>query len=128
MRFLLLIFLTCSILRAKLQIKDYLDDCDWCKNQLKSTQPLDIGEWSMRCKKKPKPIWFNYGNIGRVYGTYKEKTSMCWIYSEKLGWIYNTPQYKNYIYTHKLGWIYVRDGKVYIFKNKKWDYFTNINS
>ena len=128
MRFLLLIFLTCSILRAKLQIKDYLDDCDWCKNQLKSTQPLDIGEWSMRCKKKPKPIWFNYGNIGRVYGTYKEKTSMCWIYSEKLGWIYNAPQYKDYIYTHKLGWIYVKDGKVYVFKKKKWDYFTNINS
>jgi hypothetical protein len=121
-------FVVPSILWARLQRQDYLDNCDWCKEQAKYTQPLDLGEWRRMCQRKLKPIWFNYRNIGKVYGTYKEKTSMCWMYSQKLGWIYNTPEYKDYIYTDKFGWLYMKKNMVYFFKDNRWDYLININS
>ena len=44
MRFLLIFILIYSSAQARLQRKDFLDNCDWCKDQAKSTQPLDIGE------------------------------------------------------------------------------------
>lgn len=128
MRFLLLMFVIPSILWARLQRQDFLDNCDWCKEQAKYTQPLNLGEWRRMCQRKPKPIWFNYRNIGKVYGTYKEKTSMCWMYSQRLGWIYNTPEHEDYIYTDKFGWLYMKKNMVYFFREKKWGYFTNINS
>lgn len=128
MRFLLLFILIYICLEARVERKDFLDNCDWCKNQAKFTQPLDLGEWMARCGKKPKDLWLTMKTLGRVYGTYKKSISRSWLYSEKLGWIYNAPSYKGYFYTEKWGWIYIESNMIYIFKYKKWDYLINMNS
>jgi len=116
------------VLQARIQRGDFLDNCDWCKNQASSTQPLDIGEWMVKCQKKPKDLWFTMKNLGRVYGTYQKSISRCWIYSKKLGWVYNAPAYKGYFYSNKLGWVYIKDNMIYIFKEKEWNYLINMNS
>jgi hypothetical protein len=113
---------------ARIQISDVLDDCDWCKQQAKYTQPLYFADWKKNCKKKPKPLWFTMKGLGRVYGTYKKSISRSWLYSKKLGWIYNTPSYKGYFYADSWGWIYIKDDMIYFFKDNRWDYLMNINS
>ena len=129
MRFVFLLILFCTpLLSRNLQMKDFLDNCDWCQKKTRSSQPLDIAEWNQKCKGVPKAVWFRFKNLGKVFGTYRHTVTMSWIYSEKFGWIYNTPQFEDYFYTQKYGWIYVKDKLVYFFTTKKWDYLMNINS
>jgi len=118
----------CVCTGARVELDDFLDDCDWCKKKAKYREPLDIGEWMAKCQKKPKSIWFDMKGLGRVYGTYQKSISNDWIYSKKLGWVYNMPNKKGYFYAEKLGWIYIKSNMIYIFKYKKWDYLINMNS
>ena len=128
MRFYAYFYINILFCTSKIAIKDFLDNCDWCKDQAKSTQPLDIGEWTLKCGQKPKDIWFTMKDLGRVYGTYKKSISRSWLYSKKLGWIYNAPSYKGYFYADRWGWIYIKDDMIYFFKDNRWDYLININS
>ena len=128
MRFLLAFILILISVKARVQLDDFLDNCDWCKKKARYREPLDIGEWMIKCQKKPKPLWFNMKYLGRVYGTYKKSISSDWLYSKKLGWVYNMPNNEGYFYTEKWQWIYIKEDMIYFFKTKKWDYLININS
>lgn len=128
MKYLLFFMILVSLNARYIQRSDILDDCDWCRNKAKYTQPLDFDNWRKNCQKKPKQLWFTFQNIGRVYGSYNKSITNNWLYSQKLGWIYNVPTHKGYFYTQKWQWIYIKDDMIYFFKDKRWDYLININS
>lgn len=103
-----------------MQRSDFLDNCEWCVKQSRSTQPLDIGEWYTRCQQVPKPIWFNHRQLGRCYGTGKQLTKQNWLYTIKYGWVYIVPTNPGYYYKYKTGWIYVVNNATYCFATKRW--------
>ena len=65
MRFLLVFILIYIPIEARVQLNDFLDNCDWCKKKAKYREPLDIGEWMLNCGKKPKDIWFTMKSLGK---------------------------------------------------------------
>ena len=102
------------------QRSNFLDNCEWCVRQSKSTQPLDIGEWYTRCLQVPKPVWFNHKQLGRCHGTGKQLTSQNWLYTTNHGWVYIVPTSPGYYYKYKTGWIYIDNNMTYCFTIKKW--------
>ena len=112
----------CSILTAKprLQIKDYLDDCEWCKQQVRYTQPLDLGEWYVKCKRVPKPVWFSHKLLGRTYGSSEYLKKDKWLYTNLYGWVYKLKDHNNHYYIYKHGWIYIDAGMLYSYKTTNW--------
>lgn len=112
----------CSFLAAtpKLQINDYLDDCSWCEEQAKYTQPLNIGEWYTKCKRVPKPLWFNHKLLGRTYSSSDYLKKDKWLYTKQYGWVYKLVAYDDHYYIHEHGWVYVTTERLYSYKNEEW--------
>lgn len=112
----------CSLYTAnpRLQISDFLDNCDWCRDKARYTQPLDIGEWYVKCKRVPKPIWFNHQLLGRAYGASDYLTKDKWIYTRLYGWVYKLKVRDNHFYIHGHGWTYMDKGMMYSYKTKQW--------
>ena len=112
----------CCILTAKprLQIADFLDDCTWCKEKSRYTEPLDIGEWHVKCKRVPKPIWFNHKLLGRTHGSSVYLKKDMWLYSKQYGWVYKLTVNDNQYYIHTHGWVYINRGMLYSYATQKW--------
>lgn len=102
------------------ELKDLFDDCDWCKEKSKYTQPVDIGEWYVKCKRVPKPLWFNHKQLGRSFSSSVYLTKDKWIYTKMYGWVYKLRAYDNHYYIHKHGWVYIGNSMLYSYKTKQW--------
>lgn len=104
-----------------MQIKDFLDNCDWCKQQAKTTQPLDLNEWHVRCKQVPKPVWFTHKQLGRCHGTGNQLTQNNWLFSETHGWVYIVQSHPDHYYSYKLkSWLYIKDNNMYNYNSNMW--------
>ena len=105
---------------SRVQIKDLLDDCDWCKEQSTKFQALDLSDWKRFCMRKPKPVWFTHKTLGRCYGNGVNIDGDKWLYTKKHGLVYYDRTHKNYYYKKDYGWLYIKDGLTYDFVKKRW--------
>lgn len=112
----------CSMLTStpRLQIKDYLDNCSWCRGKARNTEPLDIGEWYVKCKRVPEPIWFSHKVLGRTYGSSVFLKKDKWLYTKQYGWVYKLVSNDNQYYIHTHGWVYIDGGMLYSYKTQEW--------
>ena len=104
----------------RLQRSDFLDNCDWCKEKAKYNEPLDIGEWYVKCKRVPKPLWHDHKQLGRVYSASNYLTKDKWMYTKSYGWVYKLKAYDSHYYIHEHGWVYIDKDMVYSYKTKEW--------
>lgn len=108
------------------QRKDFLDNCDWCVDKSKYNEPLDIGEWYMKCKRVAKPIWFNHEILGRVHGTGVQIQTNNWLYTKRHGWVYIVTTHRQHFYIHNIkSWVYIESGMLYNYSANTWSVISN---
>lgn len=115
-----IIFLAITGYDPRPQREDFLDNCEWCIDKRKYTEPLDIGEWYIKCKRVAKPIWFDHKLLGRTHGVGKQLETDGWLYTKKYNWVYIIQSHPNHFYIYQRGWVYINTGMLYDYKTKSW--------